>query len=263
MEPRTVAGAEDAAVEVAGLRPPLRRARGDRARSTSRPPTARCVGVVGPSGCGKSTLLELIAGLLEPSAGLDRGRRRAGAEERLAALRLHAAARPAAAVADGARQRGARTAQPRRLARRRAGRGARRCSSASASPGSRRRDRTSSPAACASGSPSCARCWPTSRCCCSTSRSPRSTRSRGPRCRSGWPRRWRAAGDRAAGHPRRRGGALPLRPRRWCSAPARRARGRRSCRRPARDRRGSRRSPRRSSPRRASARSRRSPEGSR
>src|SRR4051794_41792447 len=27
------------------------------------------VGVVGPSGCGKSTLLELVAGLVEPSAG--------------------------------------------------------------------------------------------------------------------------------------------------------------------------------------------------
>ena len=27
------------------------------------------VGLVGPSGCGKSTLLELIAGLLEPTAG--------------------------------------------------------------------------------------------------------------------------------------------------------------------------------------------------
>ena len=43
-----------------------------RARSSSR---ARCSGVVGPSGCGKSTLLELIAGLREPSAGRDRGRR--------------------------------------------------------------------------------------------------------------------------------------------------------------------------------------------
>jgi NitT/TauT family transport system ATP-binding protein len=42
------------------------------------------VGLVGPSGCGKSTLLELIAGLLEPSAGSLRvgGKHEAG--ERLA-----------------------------------------------------------------------------------------------------------------------------------------------------------------------------------
>ena len=70
------------------------------------------------------------------------------------------------------------------------GSGPRRCSSASGSPGFERRVRPSSPAGCASGSPSCARCWPASRCCCSTSRSPRSTRSPAPRCRSGSPGRW-------------------------------------------------------------------------
>ena len=89
----------------------------------------------------------------------------------------------------------------------------RRCSSASASAGSSARGRRSSRAGCASGSPSCARCSPASRCCCSTSRSPRSTRSRAPRCRSGWRARWRR--EPAHGrprHPRRRGGALPLRP---------------------------------------------------
>ena len=62
-------------------------------------PRARSLGIVGPSGCGKSTLLELIAGLREPSAGTiavggaARGRRAARA------LRLHAPARPAAALA--------------------------------------------------------------------------------------------------------------------------------------------------------------------
>ena len=73
---------------------------------------------------------------------------------------------------------------------------------------------TSCRAGCASGSRSCARCWPASPCCCWTSRSPRSTRSRAPRCRSGSPAcSPRDAHTVAARHPRRRGGALPLRPR--------------------------------------------------
>ena len=50
--------------------------RDDRAASTSRSPAHEVLGLVGPSGCGKSTLLELICGLREPSAGDDRGRRR-------------------------------------------------------------------------------------------------------------------------------------------------------------------------------------------
>ena len=82
VEPRTLR-AENAAVEVAGLahrfgelevieRLDLEAADGE------------VVGIVGPSGCGKSTLLELIAGLLEPSAGSIAVGGRAGAEARLA-----------------------------------------------------------------------------------------------------------------------------------------------------------------------------------
>ena len=42
------------------------------------------VAIVGPSGCGKSTLLELVGGLREPGGGRDRGRRRRDARgERL------------------------------------------------------------------------------------------------------------------------------------------------------------------------------------
>ena len=151
---------------------------------------ARSLGIVGPSGCGKSTLLELIAGLREPSAATIAVGGERGAAGPPRPLRLHAAARPAPALALGDRQRRARAAEPGRLAERRgAPRGRTRSSSASGSPASSGAARASSPAGCASGSRSCARCWPASRCCCSTSRSPRSTRSRAPRCRSGWPRR--------------------------------------------------------------------------
>ena len=155
---------------------------------------ARCepgevLGIVGPSGCGKSTLLELVGGLREPSAGtIEVGG--AGARRRTARpLRLHAPARPAAALAVGDRQRRARAAQPRRLAGRGAPGGAPPVRALRAGRVRARRARPSSPAGCGSGSPSCGPCSPASRCCCSTSPSPRSTRSPAPRCRSGWPRR--------------------------------------------------------------------------
>ena len=67
-----------------------------------------------------------------------------------------------------------------------AARAPRRCSSASGWPSSSAPARPSCPAGCASAWRSCARCWPAARCCCSTSRSGRSTRSPARRCRSGW-----------------------------------------------------------------------------
>ena len=82
VEPRTLR-AENAAVEVAGLAHRF----GDLEvieRLDLEAADGEVVGVVGPSGCGKSTLLELIAGLLEPSAGSIAVGGRAGAEERLA-----------------------------------------------------------------------------------------------------------------------------------------------------------------------------------
>ena len=147
------------------------------------------VGLVGPSGCGKSTLLELICGLLEPSDGeIAVG----GRDDGPGAPRASAPTCPSAtSCCPGTRHSTTRrwpcataaSARPRRGGRRG------RCSSASASPASRARRRPSSPAGCASASPSSAPSSPASRCWRSTSPSPRSTRSPGRRCRSGWPRR--------------------------------------------------------------------------
>ena len=92
------------------------------------------VAIVGASGCGKSTLLELIGGLAEPHGGRDRRRRRASGRRPPRALHLDAAARPAAAVAAGDRQRRARRCGSPALGRREAREhGRARCSSGSGS----------------------------------------------------------------------------------------------------------------------------------
>ena len=65
------------------------------------------VSIVGPSGCGKSTLFNLVAGVLQPTAGRCPDRRQ-GRDRTAAACRLHAAEGSPAAVADGDRQHRAR-----------------------------------------------------------------------------------------------------------------------------------------------------------
>ncbi len=173
------------------------------------------LGLVGPSGCGKSTLLELISGLQEPGEGEIEvgGAREAGG--RLARCAFMPQRDLLLPWLYGDRQRGAGAAQPRRAARRGAARGA---AAVRALRPRRLRGhppRASSPAGCASGSPSCARSSPASRC---------------------WPldepfasldaitraEMQELAGGDAGGRPahrrprqpRRRGGALPRRPRR-------------------------------------------------
>ena len=146
--------------------------------------------MVGPSGCGKSTLLELIAGLQEPDAGSVEAGGAATARERLRRLRLHAPARPAAALARRARQRGAGARVPGRAEGARRAGARRRCSSASAWRSSSARARRAVgrhaparglPAHAAGRAPGAA-----------ARRAVRalSTRSPAPRCRSGWPTRW-------------------------------------------------------------------------
>ncbi len=115
------------------------------------------LGLVGPSGCGKSTLLELICGLREPSAGeIDVGGARdpGGRLARCAYMPQRDLLLPWFSAIDNAalalRNRGVRRAE----ARRRAGAPVRalRPRRLRALAAAR-----SSPAGCASGSPSCAR----------------------------------------------------------------------------------------------------------
>ena len=107
-EPRDLQGPDGVSVEVVSRT--FRTKRGEVAALAGmslRADAGEIVAVVGPSGCGKTTLLELICGLQTPDSG--NGRRGAG--------RADAPARPAAAVAERARQRRPGAARPRRLAR--------------------------------------------------------------------------------------------------------------------------------------------------
>ena len=186
-EPRTVS-AVGATVEVAGLDASVRRARGAR-RARPRGQRRRGRRHRRALGLRQVDAAGAVAGLREPERGTVASRRRArpGASgwPRCAYMPQRDLLLPWLTALDNAAL-APRIAAPRG---RTPGGEAGRCSSASASPGSSRRGRPSSPAGCASGSPSCARCWRASRCCCSTSRSPRSTRSPGPRCRTGSPER--------------------------------------------------------------------------
>ena len=133
---------------------------GARRRHFRRAPPARCSGIVGPVGLREVDAAGAGRGLEEPTPARLAVDGDGRAAERLAQLRPDAAARPAAALALGARQCRAGARARRRAPRRGAPAASRRCSSASGSPASSRRLRTSCRAECASASPSCARCWP-------------------------------------------------------------------------------------------------------
>ena len=136
------------------------------------------VAVVGPSGCGKSTLLRAFGGMLPPGAAVsgtlalprcrDGGPATAWMPQRDGLLPWRRAWSNALL---GAGSRGSRCPTPRRVPPSCSRRSVWRASSA---PG-----RTSCRAGCGSGSRCCGPAWPAARCCCSTSRSARWTRSRG------------------------------------------------------------------------------------
>ena len=116
------------------------------------------IGIVGPSGCGKTTLLELVAGLRRGGRGDDLGRRaRPSPRERLercAYMPQRDLLLPWLSALDNAALALRIAGVPRQEARARAG-GALRAARAGrlrGAPGP-----MSSPAACASASPSCAR----------------------------------------------------------------------------------------------------------
>ena len=108
-----IAGADEGVLDAS------RQRGGAGGRVARRSSPGEVLGLVGPSGCGKSTLLEIVAGLQEPSGGQVAVEGRPASRRPACRLRPDAAARPPAAVALGARQRGPGA----RAGRRRAARG--------------------------------------------------------------------------------------------------------------------------------------------
>ena len=151
-------------------------------------PAGSLTALLGPSGSGKSTLLRVDR--RPRGARLGRGRRSTGVDvtPRAAAEARHRVRLPALRrlqAHDRARQRGLRPDHPQAAPRPRSPRRSTSCSRSSASTASSTATRRSSPAASGSGWR-----WPapwrsTRRCCCSTSRSARSTPRCAPTCGSG------------------------------------------------------------------------------
>ncbi len=199
-----------------GLRAQLRRAARPRRPRPARSAPREIVALVGPSGCGKSTLLELAAGLEQQSAGVIETAGRSGAAR--AARRPAPTCRSATCCCRGCGRSttpalGA-AARRRRRERRPAREAAAACSSGSASPASSARGPTSSPAACASGRLRAHAARPASRVLLLDE--PFASLDAITRADlQGWLREALAAraARGAARHPRRRGGAVPGRPR--------------------------------------------------
>ena len=138
--------------------------------------------LLGPSGSGKSTLLRVIAGLERPDQGTvfigeTDVTGQPPQDREVGFVFQHYAAFKHMTVA---RQRRLRPQDPQAAARRDPRAGRRSCSSSSSSTVSPTATRRSSPAASGSGWGSRARSRSTRPCCCSTSRSGRSTRRCAP-----------------------------------------------------------------------------------